>query len=139
MLDPDRSILILYGSETGNAQDAAEELGRLCQRLLWETTVEELNAVELVCAPGIPGEAAHTANQPRSIQSSLLGYKFVIFSLSTTGQGDAPHNGMLFWKKLLRKKLPPGCLDQVKYTCFGLGDSTYVKYASGPIHNPRSS
>ncbi|KAK0388580.1 hypothetical protein NLU13_4823 [Sarocladium strictum] len=107
MLDPDRSILILYGSETGNAQDAAEELGRLCQRLRWETTVEELNAVEL---------------------SSLLGYKFVIFSLSTTGQGDVPHNGMLFWKKLLRKKLPPGCLDQVKYTCFGLGDSTYVKF-----------
>jgi sulfite reductase alpha subunit-like flavoprotein len=35
---------------------------------------------------------------------------------------------MLFWKKLLRKKLPPGCLDQVRYTCFGLGDSTYVKY-----------
>jgi flavodoxin len=48
MVDPDGSILILYGSETGNAQDAAEELGRVCQRLRWETTVEELNAVELV-------------------------------------------------------------------------------------------
>lgn len=48
MIDPSRSILILYGSETGNAQDSAEELGRICQRQRWETTVEELNNVELV-------------------------------------------------------------------------------------------
>lgn len=48
MIDPSRSVLILYGSETGNAQDAAEELGRLFQRLRWETKVEELNTVELV-------------------------------------------------------------------------------------------
>ncbi|KAH8172787.1 flavodoxin domain-containing protein [Sarocladium implicatum] len=107
IVDSSRSILILYGSETGNAQDAAEELGRIFQRLRWNTTVEELNAVEL---------------------SSLLQHKFVIFSLSTTGQGDIPHNGLLFWRKLLRKKLPPGCLDQLRYTCFGLGDSTYVKF-----------
>lgn len=41
-----------------------------------------------------------------------------------------PHNSLLFWKKLLRKRLPPGCLSQLNYTCFGLGDSTYIKYAS---------
>lgn len=40
-----------------------------------------------------------------------------------------PHNSLLFWKKLLRKKLPPHCLSRLKYTCFGLGDSTYLKYA----------
>ena len=39
-----------------------------------------------------------------------------------------PHNSLLFWKKLLRKRLPPGCLASVKYTCFGLGDSTYLKF-----------
>ena len=38
-----------------------------------------------------------------------------------------PHNSLLFWKRLLRKRLPPGCLSSVKYTTFGLGDSTYVK------------
>jgi sulfite reductase alpha subunit-like flavoprotein len=43
-----RSILILYGSETGNAQDIAEELGRLCQRLHFRTRVDPLNAVDLV-------------------------------------------------------------------------------------------
>lgn len=44
----DRSVLVLYGSETGNAQDMAEELGRLCQRLHFRSEVEELDAVELV-------------------------------------------------------------------------------------------
>jgi sulfite reductase alpha subunit-like flavoprotein len=44
----DRSVLVLYGSETGNAQDMAEDLGRICQRLHFESRVEELDAVDLV-------------------------------------------------------------------------------------------
>ena len=44
----ERSLLVLYGSETGNAQDIAEELGRLCQRLHFKTRVDPLNAVDLV-------------------------------------------------------------------------------------------
>lgn len=44
----DRTVLILYGSETGNAQDMAEELGRVCQRLHFKSRVEELDAVDLV-------------------------------------------------------------------------------------------
>ncbi|KAI1065255.1 hypothetical protein LB507_000973 [Fusarium sp. FIESC RH6] len=103
----DRSVLVLYGSETGNAQDMAEELGRVCQRLHFNSRVEELDAVDL---------------------NALLQSKFVIFVISTTGQGDMPHNSLLFWKRLLRKKLPPGCLASLNYTTFGLGDSTYVKF-----------
>lgn len=43
-----RTVLVLYGSETGNAQELAEELGRSCQRLHFQSTVEEMNAVTLV-------------------------------------------------------------------------------------------
>jgi flavodoxin len=43
-----RSVLILYGSETGNAQDIAEELGRLCQRLHFKSHVDPLDAADLV-------------------------------------------------------------------------------------------
>ena len=43
-----RRALVLYGSETGNAQDVAEELGRLAERLRFDTEVAELNAVSLV-------------------------------------------------------------------------------------------
>lgn len=44
----DRSVLVLYGSETGNAQDMAEELGLICQRLHFKSRVEELDVVDLV-------------------------------------------------------------------------------------------
>lgn len=39
----ERSVLILYGSETGNAQEVAEELGALTERLRFATHVSELS------------------------------------------------------------------------------------------------
>ncbi|EQB56644.1 flavodoxin [Colletotrichum gloeosporioides Cg-14] len=104
---PGRSMLILYGSETGNSQDIAEELGRNAQRLHFNTKVDEMNGAQL---------------------SLLLQYTLVVFVISTTGQGDMPRNSTVFWKSLLRKKLPPGCLGKVKFTTFGLGDSMYIKF-----------
>jgi sulfite reductase alpha subunit-like flavoprotein len=44
----DRSALILYGSETGNAQDAAEQLGRHAERLRFSTRVAAMDSVGLV-------------------------------------------------------------------------------------------
>ncbi|WYZ45321.1 hypothetical protein EsH8_VIII_000637 [Colletotrichum jinshuiense] len=104
---PGRSMLILYGSETGNSQDIAEEIGRNAQRLHFKTKVDEMNGVQL---------------------SMLLQYSLVVFVISTTGQGDMPRNSVAFWKSLLRKKLPPRCLGAVKFTTFGLGDSMYIKF-----------
>lgn len=45
----DRTALILYGSETGNSQEAAEQLGRITERLRFVTQVVEMNHVEPVC------------------------------------------------------------------------------------------
>ena len=45
---PGRKALILYGSETGSAQDVAEELGRIAQRLRFASQVSEMNSVNLV-------------------------------------------------------------------------------------------
>jgi sulfite reductase alpha subunit-like flavoprotein len=45
----DRKILILYGSETGNSQDVAEQLGRIAERLRFINTVCEMDQVEIVC------------------------------------------------------------------------------------------
>lgn len=56
MVNPDRTVLVLYGSETGNAQDMAEDLGRLCQRLHFTVIVKELNDVELVSPPQLSRE-----------------------------------------------------------------------------------
>lgn len=38
-----RSVLVLYASETGNAQEVAEELGDLAERLHFVTQVSEMN------------------------------------------------------------------------------------------------
>ncbi|KAF4974398.1 hypothetical protein FZEAL_8697 [Fusarium zealandicum] len=127
----DRTVLVLYGSETGNAQDMAEELGRVCQRLHFKSRVEELDAIDLVgqlCPRYAVARRMHPGSLTDLIQNDLLQPMLVIFVLSTTGQGDMPHNSLLFWKRLLRKRLPPGCLAAVSYTTFGLGDSTYIKF-----------
>lgn len=42
----DRSALITYGSETGNAYDYAEELGRVLERIHFVTNVSRLDALE---------------------------------------------------------------------------------------------
>lgn len=46
-----RSALVLFGSETGNAQDVAEEVGALAERLHFTTQVSELNHVKPVRLP----------------------------------------------------------------------------------------
>ena len=47
---PLRTALILYGSETGNSQELADELGALVERLHFTTRVSELNAIKPVRA-----------------------------------------------------------------------------------------
>ncbi|RAQ53048.1 hypothetical protein AFGD_001788 [Aspergillus flavus] len=102
-----RSALILYGSETGNAQEVAEELGSLAERLHFMTQVSEMNHVK----PEI-----------------LSSYTIVVFAISTTGQGDLPANARTFWRSLLLKRLPATFLEGVSFTSFGLGDSSYPKF-----------
>lgn len=43
-----RSALIAYGSETGNAQDVAEELAQLAERIHFITQLSSLDEVEPV-------------------------------------------------------------------------------------------
>jgi sulfite reductase alpha subunit-like flavoprotein len=102
-----RTALILYGSETGNSQDVAEEVGRLTERLRFDTTVLDLDSVQL---------------------RDVLKYTLVIFALSTAGQGEMPQNARSFWKMLLSGALKPGVLRRMRFTSFGLGDSSYPRY-----------
>ncbi|KAF2674784.1 sulfite reductase flavo protein alpha-component [Microthyrium microscopicum] len=102
-----RKALVLYGSETGNAQDIAEELGRICERLRFATSVCELDSIDI-------------RHLPR--------YKIVLFVVSTTGQGELPINSRKFWKVIRSARLPPGCLKTVRFSSFGLGDSSYPKF-----------
>ncbi|RYN82153.1 NADPH-dependent diflavin oxidoreductase 1 [Alternaria alternata] len=102
-----RRALVVYGSETGNAQDVAEEMGRVAERLRFDTEVAELNAITL---------------------RQLLQHHVVLIAISTTGQGELPPNSQKFWKAIRSTRLRPGCLQQMRFASFGLGDTSYPKY-----------
>ena len=102
-------MLILYGSQTGNAQDAAERVAR-------EATNRGFRVRAL------------PANYYLDMIDQFPQEELVLFVVSTTGQGDFPTNCSLFWKFLRRKSLGPDLLSNVKVAVFGLGDSGYLKY-----------
>lgn len=43
-----RTMIILYGSETGNAEEIAMALGRMTERLHFQTRVDEMDNFKLV-------------------------------------------------------------------------------------------
>lgn len=102
-----RRALVLYGTETGNAQDIAYELEQVLRRYHFITKTRELDGTSL---------------------PSLLKYDLVVFAISTTGQGDFPYNARKFWLSLLRKKLSATSLATTKYAIVGLCDSSYPKF-----------
>ena len=66
-----RNINILYGSQTGNAQDVAERLCRESKRRHFRVKISAMDDYD---------------------RNLLKDDKYVIFVASTTGQGDAPDN-----------------------------------------------
>lgn len=104
-----KSMLVLYGSQTGNAEDAAQRVGREAERRGFQPRV-------------LP------ADYYMNTIESLPQEEIVIFVISTTGQGEFPSNSSHFWKFLRRKSLGPESLQHVKVAVFGLGDSGYLKF-----------
>ncbi|KAJ9564455.1 hypothetical protein OSB04_000421 [Centaurea solstitialis] len=102
-----RPLLILYATETGNALDAAERLSREAERRGCPVTLFSLDEFH---------------------PSSLPSEEFVIFVVSTTGQGDTPNSMKVFWTFLLQRSLSRQWLEKTQYAVFGLGDSGYQKY-----------
>lgn len=113
---PVTSVTILYGSETGNAQDYAHYLGRKLRYNSLRPTI--------ACLDSYP------------LKKLVTETRFLIVICSTTGQGELPRNAKNFMKFLLKKKLPGDLLNHIQMTSFGLGDSSYPKfnYAIKKIH-----
>ncbi|XP_078604811.1 NADPH-dependent diflavin oxidoreductase 1-like isoform X1 [Branchiostoma floridae x Branchiostoma japonicum] len=102
-----RRLTVLYGSQTGTAQDVAERVAREAKRRHFSTKVLAMDQYPI---------------------ASLIHEAMVIFVCSTTGQGDEPDNMKVFWKFLLRKNLPSNSLCQLNFAVLGLGDSSYQKF-----------
>ncbi|KAK5114776.1 hypothetical protein LTR85_010089 [Meristemomyces frigidus] len=79
----------------------------MAERLRFDTTVLDMDSVQL-----------------RDIAKPTV----VIFAISTTGQGEMPQNARRFWKRLLSSALKPGLLLRVRFSSFGIGDSSYPRF-----------
>ncbi|WVQ68745.1 NADPH-dependent diflavin oxidoreductase 1 [Kwoniella botswanensis] len=99
--------LILYASETGNAQDVAERVSRSFRAAGRKITVQSMDTFPI---------------------SSLIHVPLLILITSTHGRGDPPPAMTSLWKALLRSNLPEDILEDVHFTLFGLGDSSYERF-----------
>uniref|UniRef100_A0A3Q1LJM5 NADPH-dependent diflavin oxidoreductase 1 n=2 Tax=Bos TaxID=9903 RepID=A0A3Q1LJM5_BOVIN len=104
---PSARLLVLFGSQTGTAQDVSERLGREARRRQLSCRVEELDSYPVV---------------------NLINEPLVIFVCATTGQGDPPDNMKSFWRFIFRRSLPSTALRQMDFAVLGLGDSSYAKF-----------
>ncbi|XP_034565103.1 NADPH-dependent diflavin oxidoreductase 1 [Notolabrus celidotus] len=101
------ALLVLYGSQTGTAQDTAQRIARQAQRRRMKVQVLPLDGYDV---------------------ANLISEALVVFVCSTTGQGDPPDNMKIFWRFLFRKSLPAGSLGRLDCAVLGLGDSSYPKF-----------
>ena len=98
----DKSVTILYGSQTGNAKSIAEQY---------------YNKLK---ADGLSAKLLNMADyKPKNIKNE----SHVVIVVSTHGEGDAPDDAVQLHEFLGSKKAPK--LDGLKYTVLGLGDSSY--------------
>lgn len=104
-----KKVTILYGSETGTSEEVAYNLFASLVSNGLHCTIYSMNHYDIV---------------------NLGDESTIIFIVSTTGDGDPPATMKTFWRFLLRKSLPPDCLSTVKFSVFGLGDSSYSKFNS---------
>ena len=103
----DCDFFVLYGTQTNTAKYAAEELGRQAVKRSFVPKIMEFDEFQITKLPTT---------------------KFIIFVVSTTGDGEVPETMKNAWKFLLRSDLPATSLKQLKFTVFGLGDSSYALF-----------
>jgi sulfite reductase alpha subunit-like flavoprotein len=98
------SLLVLFGTQTGTAQDIAERIARDAALRGFAVNLAGLDKYEAAC---LPSEK----------------HDIVVFVMSTTGDGDVPESARSFWQTLLRRDLPLDWLSSLRFTVFGCGDS----------------
>ncbi len=100
-------VLVLYGSQTGCAEEVAQRVAAEALRQRYEPACHSMEEFDV-----------------RQLPSE----RFIVLVASTTGEGEVPDAMRALWRFLLRKDLPAGSLHGVRHACFGLGDSSYPKF-----------
>jgi NADPH-ferrihemoprotein reductase len=116
--EEDKDCIILFGSQTGNAQDFSEKLAKEgSTRFGLRTMVADLNDYGYESLFKFPAE------------------KVAIFVLSSYGEGEPTDNAVEFYE-FITEDCPPfslgahaeAPLQHMRYAAFGLGNSTYENF-----------
>ncbi len=102
---PGREVVVLWASQTGNAEDAA--------------TSTAAHLAEAGCQPQVISMAD-------CAPAALARAADLLVITSTFGDGDAPDNGSDFWESLTAHDTPR--LDDVRYSVLAFGDSSYDNF-----------
>lgn len=97
-----REVTILYGSETGNGQSIAEDLGKKIESRDFKVTITSMDEFK-----------------PKDLKK--VQDLFII--TATHGEGDPPENAISFYEFLHGRKAPK--LKDVRFSVLSLGDQSY--------------
>lgn len=101
MAEP-RSILILYGSQSGNSEELAEQAGKACQNHDLKASVKAMDEIQI---------------------TDLLNQKRVLVYCSTWGDGEQPDNAEDLWEEANGGAITS--LKGLNFSVLALGDVSY--------------
>lgn len=101
------SLILGFGSETGNAQGLAKGFAEACQTIGITAEATELNRIKL--------------------QQLASASHFIVIT-STSGEGEAPYNAYVFWDALSADDADR--LEHLNFGVLSLGDVYYPLYAN---------
>uniref|UniRef100_A0A1I7Z9K3 Methionine synthase reductase n=1 Tax=Steinernema glaseri TaxID=37863 RepID=A0A1I7Z9K3_9BILA len=107
-----KSFLIAYGSQTGQAESIANQIFDHCNAIGLSPRLHTLDQNE---------KEFHIENEP-----------LVIIVISSTGDGDPPENAARFMRRICRKTLQSDFLAKTTFALLGLGDSNYSTFQGVP-------
>ena len=117
--DPVRRVRVVWASQTGTAEEFAEQAGESLSAAGFGVTVTGADHVglDVLRGDGLSGDSPGGD---------------VLFVVATTGDGDAPDNGLALWDALAAA--PAGALGgdagtgALRYSVLGFGDSSYADF-----------